>query len=246
MRIAFAGDREIAVKVLDHIASTGVEPLALLLASEKKASHFRHLYVRSKGCCTMRGTEFRTERGIELLKSLDLDYLICVHFPYLVPKEVLDIPKYGVVNLHPSFLPYNRGWHTPSWALWNGTPAGATLHYMDEGVDTGSIIHQKQTDIRPDDTADSLYQRMMETEFEVFNEAWPLFFDGKVDSAPQPKTGVVWNPHHLKLIQQLGQKEQNVVGRLRALTTNKVSEAAWFEENGVRYRVQVKITPEVE
>ena len=79
-----------------------------------------------------------------MLEQLSLDYIICVHFPYIVPREILSIPKYGVTNLHPAYLPYNLGWHTPSWAILENTPIGATLHYMDECVDTGDIIHQKK------------------------------------------------------------------------------------------------------
>ena len=75
------------------------------------------------------GREFRERTGIAFLGELELDLILCVHFPYLLPPEVLSIPSKGCLNLHPAYLPWNRGWHTPSWAILEDTPGGATLHW---------------------------------------------------------------------------------------------------------------------
>ena len=117
MRIVFAGDREISVQVLSFILARGIEPLALLVPAAGKASHADRLidmcpFLEPER--VLRGGLFREPEAVALLHELQLDYIICIHFPYIVPEEVLAAPCLGVLNLHPAFLPYNRGWHTPS------------------------------------------------------------------------------------------------------------------------------------
>ena len=252
-RVVFAGDREIAVRVLRLIKQQGVMPLALLLVEQARASHRDDLWwlcYELREDYFLEGTAFRSEAGLKLLKELAPDYIICVHFPYIFPPEVLSIPKVGVLNLHPAYLPWNRGWHTPTWAIREGTPYGATLHFMSEEVDAGDIIHQKRVRILPDDTADRLYKRVMKLEYEVFKEAWPSIADGTFTRKPQDlSAGTFHRKEDIKTIQRLDldevSKAEDVIRRLRALTTNDIEEAAYFEVNGKKHRVQIKF-PEKE
>ena len=105
LRIAFAGDRDIAVWTLEFVLSQRVRPLALLVPEASKASHADELvslcsYLESDE--VLWGRQFRQPEGIALLRQLNLDYIVGVHFPYIVPKEVLTIPANGVLNLHPA------------------------------------------------------------------------------------------------------------------------------------------------
>ncbi len=199
----------------------------------------------------MTGTRFRDPDSVEMLGNLDLDYIVGVHFPYIVPDEVLEIPRIGVTNLHPSLLPFNRGWHTPSWALLEGTPAGVTLHFMDSGLDTGDIIAQAELAVRPDDTANTLYARLLDLEVAVFCDSWPLLASG--NPPRQAQSAEAGTNHHradlgadavrrldLEAVEQVA----DTLRRLRALTTSDPGEAAYFEQGGKRYWVQVTITPE--
>lgn len=255
LRIAFAGDRDISVWVLEFLLLEGVRPEALLVSAPERASHNDRL----KELCPflpaehiLTGKAFRMAEGLDLLSSLNLDYIIGIHFPYIVPEVVLNIPRIGVLNLHPAYLPFNRGWHTPSWAILEGTPIGATLHFMDAGVDTGDIIHQKKVVVSPADTAHTLYQKLKACEFETFCEAWPSIADGIYERKSQD--GLVGTEHKrselfVKEIQEFSLdatlQAGQLIRRLRALTTNDVAEAAYFCEDGKRYRVQVSITEDV-
>lgn len=253
-RIVYAGDRDIAVWVLEFILAQNVKPLALLVPTPEKATHAEELISLCNHLeehLILRGTMFREATGLEILGSLDPDYIICVHFPYIVPKPVLDLPRIGVLNLHPALLPYNRGWHTPTWAILEGTPYGATLHFMSEELDAGDIIHQKALSILPEDTADSLYQRVKQLELEVFREAWLSLMKG---SPPRLAQDLASGTFHKRedlfspKIQQINLDETiragELINRLRALTTNRVDEAAYFVLGGKRYRIQVRIVPE--
>lgn len=252
-RLAFAGDRDVAVAVLEHLLASGAAPLALLVSHPDRASHAHELRRRCAmlpDARVLEGDAFRTADGMTLLRELDLDFVIGVHFPYLVPDAVLAIPREGVLNLHPAFLPYNRGWHTPSWAILDESPIGATLHFMDAGLDTGDIVHQRRLEPDPGDTADTLYQRLKAMELQVFEEAWPSLAAGRYERRPQTGKGSLHRRRDLFApgVQEIDLSAATTAGallrRLRALTTNRVEEAAYFESGGVRYRVQVHIRRE--
>lgn len=247
-RIVLGGDRDISVKVLRFLLKQNVKPLALFVADEKKATHAGELVKRCAhldGSHVLKGAEFRSQAGIKLLKKLQPDYIICVHFPHIFPPEVLSIPKYGALNLHPAYLPWNRGWHTPTWAIREQTPYGATLHFMSEEVDAGDIVYQKRMRVRPADTADSLYQRVLKLEYEVFKEAWPSIVNNTYTRKPQKlDEGTYHNKDDIKSIQYLDlnsqSKADDVIRRLRALTTSDIEEAAYFIADDKKYRVQIK------
>ncbi len=255
LRLALAGDRALAVHVLDYLVGDAhTRPVALLLPKEGRASHDSDLLARCPDLgpdAVFRGQAFRTGAGISRLRSLNLDYLISIHFPYLLPPEVIEIPRYGCLNLHPSLLPYNRGWHTASWALLERTPIGATLHFIDEGMDTGDIAHQRSVEIEPGDTAHTLYQRVVQAEMQVFREAWPQIASGRHERRPQPagkgsmhKRGDLLHPSVQELrLSEEGSVEQ-LLRRLRALTTSRIDEACYYEQDGRRFRVQVRVTEE--
>lgn len=251
-RIAFAGDRDVSVAVLDVLLAEGVRPLALLLPDD--ASHAEALRARCEHLAeehVFAGRAFAAPAALETLRALRLDYLICVHFPHVLPPAALDLPRLGAVNLHPAFLPYNRGWHTPSWAILEGTPYGATLHFMTGAVDAGAIIHQRRLAVRPNDTADTLYRRAKQLEVEVFAEAWPALAASDPPRTPQdPDAGTQHRKRDLlsEDVQQIALDEpvppRQLLDRLRALTTNRLGEAAFMVVDGQRYRVQVRITPD--
>ena len=252
-RFAYAADRDIGVWVLDYLLERGDEPLALLVSAPEKASHAEELTSRcaALGIPVLRGREFREPEGLRTLEALGLDLVLGVHFPYLVPEEVLRAPRLGVLNLHPAYLPFNRGWHTPSWAILEGTPVGATLHFMDVGIDSGDVVHQKELEVSPADTANSLYARLKRLELEVFREAWPEVAAGNHRRTPQdPDAGTGHRRGDLfadavrRIDLDRAVPAGELLRRLRALTTSSIDEAAYFESGGKRFRVQVNIQEE--
>ncbi len=254
LRFAFAGDRDIAVWVLDFLLSQNARPVALLVPDELKASHARELRSRCYFLPDERilaGAKFREPEGIEILRDLQLDYVLGIHFPYIVPESVLEVSGHGFLNLHPAYLPFDRGWHTASWAMLEGTAAGATLHFMDKGLDTGDIILQRQLQVAEEDTADTLYRKLKLLELEVFRAAWPQIQCGEPTRIPQnPNAGTLHKRQDLlqPQIQEIDLDRpttaRELLARLRALTTDRVDEAAYFRTHGTRHRIQVEITRE--
>jgi len=251
-KIIFAGDRDISIEVLKFIISKGVKPLALMIPNRKKASRAEQLISLCNhldASHIIEGPKFKTKEGINLLTSLKPDYIISIHYPYIYPAEVLKIPKHGAINLHPAYLPYTKGWHTPSWAIWEQVPFGATLHFMDETLDTGDIIYQKKVKILHEDTANSVYKKAKKIELEVFKKSWSSLISGTYTLKSQiGKTGSFHKKNDLALIQKIdlekNVKAKDLIRKLKALTTSDIKEAAYFKTKNLKYRIQIRIIKE--
>ncbi len=246
MRYALAGDRKISVTILKFIISKGYKPSALFISDSTKSSHCKEL-IELSGLTDeliFRGNSFKN--NFEKLQTLNLDYIFGIHFPYIIPTEFLDLPKMGFLNLHPAYLPFNKGWHTPSWAIIDETPYGATLHFMTEKLDEGNIIHQKKIVIDPSDTAHTLYKRVMKVEEEVFFEAFESIKNLMPKSTQQAHIGTNHSKKDLKNVQEINMDKsysaKELINLLRGLTTNKIEEAAYFREGDDRFYIQINIT----
>ena len=98
---------------------------------------------------------------IEKIKSLNPDLIVVVAYGKILPKEILEIPKYGCINVHASLLPKYRGAAPIQWSVINGDKVtGVTTMYMDEGMDTGDIILKEEIEIGEDETTGELWDKL--------------------------------------------------------------------------------------
>lgn len=244
--IIYAGNREIGRDCLASLLDRGLSPSALLVPEAESASSREEMIDLVSGVPVLEGTEFREKEGIRQLADLRPDYIVSVHFPHIFPPGVLEIAEEGVLNLHPAFLPYNRGWHTPSWAILEGTPYGATLHWVDEEIDHGDLAMRRQLEVRPDETAHELYQRVLDLERELFEDAIPKLKDGSLPRQAPEQEGTEHKSADLETMRALDPDATarigDLVDHLRALTTDRWSECAYIEtdEGPVGIRVELK------
>lgn len=245
MKYVFAGDRKISCDILNFLMNKGFKPEVLIVSNGKNATHSQEL-IEISGLSEkdiIFGSDFKKEENINKLIALDVDYIFGIHFPFLIPKNVLDIPKVGFVNLHPAYLPFNKGWHTPSWAILDKTIYGATLHFMSEEIDKGDIIYQKQIEVNLDETANSLYHKVLKLEFEVFKEAFDDLNSLKPKRIKQIETGTEHTKKDLANIQELDLNKKENIGalldKLRALTTNNPNELAYFINENKKIGVKI-------
>lgn len=105
--------------------------------------------------------KIREDSNIALIKELNPDIIIVAAFGQILPKELLNIPKYGCINVHASLLPKYRGSAPIQYSIINGDKeTGITIMYMDEGIDTGKIISMESIPIDKDETGGSLFDKM--------------------------------------------------------------------------------------
>lgn len=122
--------------------------------------------------------------NLKEIKELSHDYIISYNYKYIISKEIIDCVKGKAINLHSSFLPYNRGSHPNVWSFLEDTPKGVTIHYIDEGIDTGDIIIQKEVFIDENkETLKNSYEILHREIQTLFKENWNKIKNGEI--APQ-------------------------------------------------------------
>jgi methionyl-tRNA formyltransferase len=108
----------------------------------------------------------------------DAEFLVSYGYRHILRKDVLDRFPSRAINLHISYLPYNRGADPNLWSIVEGTPKGVTIHHLDEGIDTGDIIAQRRVEFSPDDTLRSSYAKLQAAMVDLFREQWPSIRSG--------------------------------------------------------------------
>jgi len=125
-----------------------------------------------RGIPCLRRVNVNDASFIQEIRSRDLDLVVLAWWPSIVKKEALQAARKGWLNMHPSLLPYNRGKHPYYWSIVEGTPFGVSLHFIDEGIDTGQCVFQRQIPVGITDTGVSLYQKSVEENIALFKECY--------------------------------------------------------------------------
>lgn len=130
----------------------------------------------------------RAPEALEQLRRWDPEVIVVAAFGQILPSEVLELPAYGCLNIHASVLPRWRGAAPVAAAILAGDKVtGVTVMRMDEGLDTGPIIAQRETVIRPDDTRATLMKRLSRLGADLLVRALPAYLEGDLEPRPQPE-----------------------------------------------------------
>lgn len=169
MKIVFMGTPDFAEKSLEAVYNAGHEILAVVTNPDRPkgrgmkmvASPVKEFAV-SKNLKIYQPEKVRKNvEFIEEIKKLEPDVICVVAYGKILPKEILEIPKLGCINVHGSLLPKYRGAAPIQWAVINGEKVtGVTTMYMDVGMDTGDMILKEKTEIAPDETTGELWDRL--------------------------------------------------------------------------------------
>lgn len=162
----------------------------------------------------------RDESFIAELKALEPDLIVVIAYGQLLPVAILELPKFGCVNVHTSLLPKYRGAAPIQRAIENGEgETGVTIMQLDVGMDTGPILSQRATPISSDDNAQTLHDRLGELGAKLLLETIPGYVAGKIQPRPQPEGAT----HAAKIKKEDGrldwsQPAQVLWNRIRAFT----------------------------
>ncbi|MBL0683247.1 methionyl-tRNA formyltransferase [Aquimarina mytili] len=194
LRIIFMGTPDFAVETLKSIIENDYNVVGVITAPDKPAGRGRKLkasavkeYALSKNLNVLQPTNLKDEGFLEELKSLQANLNIVVAFRML-PKSVWNMPEYGTFNLHASLLPNYRGAAPINWTIINGEQkTGITTFFIDEKIDTGHIILQKEVDIDNNDTAGILHDKLMIEGAELVIQTIKIIETNTIEVKPQPK-----------------------------------------------------------
>ncbi len=192
-----------------------------------------------------RAPDLNDHAKIAHIRMLGADIGVSCFWAYILRRSFFSLFPEGCMNFHPGFLPFNRGASPELWPFLEGTPAGVTLHYIDDGVDTGDIIAQRMVPVSPIDTGGTLYDRTLREITELFKETWPRIRLGQIRPIPQDHDKATLHYHHDRpKIEKLdldapttGRKFLNL---LRSRTFPPYP-GCWFEEDGKKVLVSVDL-----
>jgi|SRR5688572_5085748 len=187
-------------------------------------------------------SQYETEETtIEKIKAHGVTTVVLAWWPKIVHK----INKLGinVINTHPSYLPYNRGKYPSYWALVEGTPFGATIHMVDDGVDTGSILWQKKIQLGPTDTGESAYEKAAEAMYRLlFSVAYDIARENfPVALAQDNKISTSHHSRDLEIPPITNPTERAFINDLRARTYYNRRSGRKIEIDGKMYRVHLNL-----
>jgi methionyl-tRNA formyltransferase len=182
---------------------------------------------------------------LERIRALAPDLGLSVLFGYILRQPLLDLFPAGVLNLHPAYLPFNRGGSPNVWSIVEGTPAGVTLHRVDAGVDTGDILAQALVPADIADTGESLYRKLETASLTLFQNAWPRFCAGELPARPQlDSAGTVHRDRDLDRIDEIDldreYKARDLIDLLRARSFTGYR-GAYFQADGKKVHLRLEL-----
>lgn len=181
--------------------------------------------------------KLREPEAMQQLQAWAPDLIVVAAFGQILKKDVLDMPKYGCINVHASLLPRWRGAAPINAAVLAGDEeTGVTIMKMDVGLDTGPMLAMKRIRIKPDDTAGSLFEALSTLGADLLTETLPAYMDGKLTLQPQPEEGATYAPM-LKKEDGLLDFNQPAVDLERRVRAMNPWPGAWFEWNGAPLKV---------
>jgi methionyl-tRNA formyltransferase len=229
LRIIFLGTAELSCASLQALAGNPQFQIAAVVtqpdrpkgrALKPQPSPVKSLALKL-GLPVLQPERARDEQFIAELRALQPDLIVVVAYGQILPPAILDLPRHGCLNIHTSLLPKYRGAAPIQWAIANGdTETGVTLMRIDAGLDTGDIVAQRRTPIRPEDDSATLHDRLAQLGAELLAQTIPDYVAGKIQPKAQPAEGA---SSAAKIKKEDGRIDWNQPGRtiwnrLRAFT----------------------------
>jgi methionyl-tRNA formyltransferase len=192
MRIVLIGQAAFGQKVLEALLNKGEQVAAVYAPPDKPGSKIDPLKesAQQHGIPVFQPLRMRDPGVYEKFVELAPDLGVMAFVTDIVPESILNIPRLGTIQYHPSLLPRHRGRSSINWAIINGdTKTGITILWPDAGIDTGPILLQKEADISPTDTVGSLYyDKLFPLGVEAIIGSIDLIHKGKAPKIPQDES----------------------------------------------------------
>lgn len=202
MRIVFMGTPEFAVPPLRALLDAGFEVVAAITQPDRPAGRGHRLtpcpvklLAQERGVPVYQFEKIKQSEGVACLRDLKPDLVVTAAFGQILSRELLEIPKYGTVNVHASLLPGYRGSAPINWCILNGeTEAGVTTMLTDVGMDTGDMLLQARTPIGEMETAGELTARLSEIGAQLLIDTLKRYLEGDLKPTPQDEARSSYQP----------------------------------------------------
>lgn len=187
-RVVFMGTPEFAVSCLQALVDAGFNVAGVFTQPDRPVGRGHKMAASPVKQCALQNNltvfqfeKVRAREGIAQMKALEPDVVVTAAFGQILSQELLDIPKFGTVNVHASLLPGYRGSAPINWCIINGErSAGVTIMLTDAGIDTGDMLRSRKLEIGELETAGELTARLSKMGAELLVETLPEYLEGKI------------------------------------------------------------------
>ena len=202
MRVVFMGTPDIAATCLKKVLADGFDVVGVYTQPDRPkgrgmklvASPVKDVAVAA-GIPVFQPENFREDASVEALRALQPDICAVVAYGRILPQKVLDVPKYGCINIHASLLPKYRGSAPYQWAVLDGlTETGVTAMYLSAGMDEGDIIEIRKTPIEPMETTSELMARLSHIAADLACDTARAIEAGTATRTPQDSAKATYAP----------------------------------------------------
>ena len=248
MRIGLFGANVVGNRIARFMGDQGEPPACLVLDANDSAGLNPEIIAGSgvtDSSLIFESSSLQNEQTLARLRALDLDLIVLAWWPYILKAELIEIPRLGCLNFHPSFLPYNRGKHYNFWAIVESAPFGVTIHWVDVAVDCGDIAFQSRIETSWEDTGATLYYKAQEEIVRLFKEKFSEIQAGRIPRLAQDLArGSV---HRARELEEASRIELDQTYPARALLnlirarTFPPHPAVSFVDEDRRYEVRIEI-----
>lgn len=193
MRIVFMGTPDFAVPVLDEMMQAGYNVTLVVTQPDRQkgrggavAEPPVKLCAKKWGLPVFQPAKLRTEEATQRVIDEKPDVIVVAAFGQILSRQILELPRYGCINVHASLLPKYRGAAPIQWAVIDGEKeSGVTIMQMNEGIDTGDILLQERILLADDETGESLYEKLSALGGRLLVQALPLLESGGLTATRQ-------------------------------------------------------------
>ena len=202
MRIVFMGTPELAATVLEKLVSEKYDVVLCVTQPDKPVGRKMVLTAppakvkaQEFGIPVYQPSTLRNEEAMETISSYSPDMIVTAAYGKILPKEMLDLPKYGCINVHGSLLPKYRGAAPVQWAILNlDEVTGVTIMKMDPGMDTGDILTSCEVKIDERVHTPELMDRLAKAGADLLIETLPKYINGEITPVPQNNDEATMSP----------------------------------------------------
>lgn len=196
MKIVFMGTPDFAESILNALIESSHTVTAVVTQPDKQKGRGKEVqFSPVKECALKHGIQvlqperIKAPEAVEELKTLDADIFVVAAFGQILSKEILDMPRYGCINVHASLLPKYRGAAPIQWSVINGDQeTGVTIMQMNEGMDTGDMILKTVVPITSEDTGDSMYEKLATAGAALCTDVLDMIENGELHATVQDST----------------------------------------------------------
>ena len=244
MKLSISAAKYVGFVLLKYIIGTGTKIDFVTTGTFDKYSALIVELCYENNIPCYENLDINSETFINLLSEHNIDFHFMLWFPTILKKQSIDSVNCGVINLHPSLLPYNRGMHPWYWSIVDNTPAGVTIHFIDEKIDNGSIIAQREVQTLQTDTGESMYKKLLETTISLFTDTFESILDNSYNIVEKTEYGTfhlskdIDSSSNIQLDKQYTAEQLINILRARTFSTGQ---GAFFYKDGKKYNIKLNI-----